>query len=84
MRTSTCADRVAQVIVIAIKNMDLAAAHHGSTRVDGIPVVVGIGDKKVTGVFRTVAVAMADKRSFEVVVEVDVAHSGIIYCVGDI
>ena len=61
--------------------MHLAAANHGTARVDGVPVVIGECDEKVAGVFGTVTVGVSDNGAFPVVVEEDVACCYVVYCV---
>jgi hypothetical protein len=52
-----------------------AEAEERLAAVDVLPVVVGVGDVQLAGVFGSVAVAVAGERGLVVVVEVSVAKT---------
>lgn len=64
--------------------MARAEAEGRSTRVDVRPVVVGVGDAQVAGVFFFVAVAVPDEGGLPVVVDVAVADGDIVGSVGEL
>lgn len=64
--------------------MTSAKAEGGSARVDVVPVVVAVGNAKVTSVLGTVAVGVSDKGGLVVIVDEGVGDSDVVSSVGDL
>ena len=64
--------------------MASAESEGGDTRVNVLPVVVGIGDVKVAGVLLGVAIGVADEGALPMVVEVRVGDGNPLAGVGDV
>ena len=71
-------------VVDIVENVGSAESEQRHAGVDVLPVVVGIGDAQLALVFAAVVVAVADERSFEVVVEVGVADGEVVGSVAEV
>lgn len=72
------------VKVVVVEDVDGAESDRGGTRVDVVPVVVGVGDVELASVLLGVAVRVADKRGLVVVVEEGVGDGDEVGGVGDV
>lgn len=80
----TGVDAVVGVQEVAVDDMAGSEAVRWRTRVDVVPVVVGIGDGQMARILVAIAVRVTDERGLPVVVDVAVGDGDIVASVGDI
>ena len=82
--TLTSVDSVSNTLEVAVVNMASSKTERRPTRVDVLPVVVGICDREVALIFCAVGVAVTDEGGFPVIVDVAVGDCDKAASVGDL
>jgi hypothetical protein len=72
------------VLKVRIVDVTSAVSQAGRTRADVRPVVVVLGDMKMSGILSGVVVAVANQRCLPVVMEIGVRDSDPFGCMGDL
>lgn len=84
LSTVASVDTIVDIKEVAVVDVASTETDGRGAGVDVVPVVVGIGDSQVSGVFITVVVGVSDEGGLPVVVQEGVGHGNVVGSVGEL